>query len=144
MLNPSVVDLLTGVADALEADVLGELEAGPAREQLQAAIAIVRRVARTLPGYTASLLEDIEDLRATLDELGLEIDGELGAGDERVERDGRVPLDVLLAEDLRLRATLAAAIESAPLDGAADAALRVALARLNEREAALRQSPWER
>lgn len=135
MLRPSPAELLAGVADALAADVVGEVPAGPARDQLQAAIAIVRRVARTLPGYTASLLADLDELRAALLEQGVD------AGDVRL--DGRAPLEELLAEDLRLRGLLAG-VAASPTGPAEDARLRAALRRLTEREAALRQSPWER
>ncbi len=130
------MELLTGVADALAADVADELPDGPVREQVRAAVAILRRVARTLPGYTAYVLTDIADLRATLAALGAgEPDPELSAASE---------LDVLITEDLRLRQRLAELTESMSLAGERDRHLRAALARLTEREAALRQSPWER
>ena len=141
MLRPSPPELLRGGADALEADVLAVLPAGPARDQTQAAIAIVRRVARTLPGYTAYLLADIADLRATLGELGVEPDGTEPGGHDG--HDGHTPLDARVEEDLRLRAVLAERIDSGVPDDL-DALVRAALIRLNEREAGLRQSPWER
>lgn len=150
MLNPSVIDLLVGVADGLQAEVLDELPAGPARDQVQAAIAIVRRVARALPGLVPYLEADIADLRATLEELaaldgGAAPDGGAPPDDGRTPREGRsASLDVLLAESRGLRERLADHIEGGELGAAADATVRAALARLTERDRGLRLSPWER
>lgn len=144
MLNPSVIDLLVGVADGLQAEVLDELPAGPARDQVQAAIAIVRRVARALPGLVPYLEADIADLRATLEELAAP-DGGAPPDDGRTPREGRsASLDVLLAESRGLRERLADHIEGGELGAAADATVRAALARLTERDRGLRLSPWER
>ena len=48
MLTPSPAELLEGVADALDRTVLGTMERGDARNQVQAAIGIVRRCAAAL------------------------------------------------------------------------------------------------
>ena len=140
MLNPSVIDLLTGVAEALAADVADALPAGPARDQLTAAVAIIRRVARALPLMTPYLLEDIADLSATLELLDA---GESEAAPEPLPQ--RVaPLDELIRTDLALRARLAEVADAADLGSEADGHLRAALQRLADREATLRLSPWGR
>lgn len=154
MLNPSVIDLLVGVADALHADVTPELGPGPARDQLQAAVAILRRVARALPQLPAYLLEDIAELTETLRNLGAPLpplpDAVIGQGALPATM---VSLDVLIAHDLALRAGLAELIETEPSPATApdpeEAAarqerLRLVLVGLNQREAGLRLSPWGR
>ena len=140
MLNPSVIDLLTGVAEALAADVAEALPAGPARDQLTTGIAIIRRVARALPLMTPYLLEDIADLSATLELLDAR---ESEAAPEPLPQ--RVaPLDELIRTDLALRARLAELADAADLGSEADRHLRAALQRLADREATLRLSPWGR
>ena len=142
MLNPSVIDLLVGVADGLRAEVLEVLEPGPARDQVTAAIAIVRRVARALPGLVPYLLADIDDLQATLALLGVPPDAAAPRPDP-----GTDGLDVLIAFDLTLRGRLAALAEP---DGALELGaperriLIDLLGRMTERDAGLRLSPWER
>lgn len=70
MLNPGPADLLAGVAEALKTTVLPELADGPARDQMTAAIAIIAKAARALPGFPTYLHEDIADLATTLPQLG--------------------------------------------------------------------------
>lgn len=147
MLNPSVIDLLGGVADGLRAEVVDALEPGPARDQVTAAIAIVRRVARALPGLVPYLMTDIADLQATLAVLGAPSDSATSTRPDPAT-DG---LEVLIAFDLALRDRLAALVESdGGVDGGVDGdgsrrrVLLDALARMTERDAGLRLSPWER
>lgn len=66
MLNPSPMQLLTGLADALAADVGPALPSGPAAEQLTGAVAMLRRIARSLEDFPAYLLEDLAELSAAL------------------------------------------------------------------------------
>lgn len=141
MLNPSVIDLLQGVATALSNDVSDALPAGPARDQLHAAIAIIRRVARALPSLTPYLVADIADLAATLDALraGQPNDDTLVLPDA-----GIAPLDALIRFDLELRSRLAEIADDNELDQEGNRLLRAALGRLADREAALRLSPWGR
>jgi hypothetical protein len=69
MLNPSIDQLLAGMADALARTVLPELPTGPARAELQAAIALTRRLARAVPQLGPYLHTDTVDLAHGLTEL---------------------------------------------------------------------------
>ena len=148
MLNPSLADLLRGVADALHRDVLGELPPGPARDQVLSAIGITRRVARALPQLTPYLQQDSQDLAATLRRLPGPADDE-GLASALATVDG-LPLsplpglDALGAANLVLREAVARTAEDPALDQEDDARLRALLGRMQAREAALRLSPWER
>jgi hypothetical protein len=155
MLRPSPADLLMGVADALAATVLPELEVGPAREQVQAAIGITRRVARALPHLASYLLEDNADLAATLRRLlGAAPQTSVDAGDQLttsvlVTAEAMPPLlpalDDLAAVNLQLREALARYSDGpALLDERSHELLQMLLGRMTAREAALRLSPWER
>lgn len=153
MLNPSVVDLLSGVAEALSAEVAVRLPPGPELDQVNAAVGIIRRVARTLPDLVPRLAEDTAALARALA-------GPAGGGSASVEASpevadavalvsrlppGRLPtLSELTEANLALRGALAAIAQRDDLPAAQDAALRAELAALAEREAALRLSPWER
>lgn len=148
MLTPGPAELLAGVADALATTVLPDLADGPARDQLHAAIAIIRKTARALPGFAMYLHEDIADLAESL--AGLGAPAELLAT-ARALPPTSPSLDELAAIDLALRTWLAGrAAESAgdqtatPVSGDAQHTMVALLARLTEREAALRLSPWER
>ena len=141
MLNPSVVDLLTGVSDTLAGDVLGELAPGPARDELRAAITMVRKVARALDQLMPYLLEDIADLAQTLERLGEHASADALA----LPPASTVPgLAELTALDLEMREALAAVAERTDSSAEAEAILHAVLSRLTEREASLRLSPWER
>ena len=143
MLNPSVIDLLVGVADGMRAEVLDAVEPGPARDQVTAAIGIVRRVARALTGLVPYLMADIGDLQAT---LGL-LDGPLDAATATCPDPATEGLDALIAFDLALRDRLAALAEpggAVDLGAAERRILLDALGRMTERDAGLRLSPWER
>ncbi len=156
MLNPSVIDLLAGVADALAATVADELPSGPQRDQVRAAVAIIRRVARALPTLAPALQEDTQALAAGLRDLAALAGPLTGAAVARTEvadalavadslPDTPLPsLDQLMAANLVLRAELAGLAERPDLTPTVDAALRDQLAALASREAALRLSPWER
>lgn len=154
MLNPGPSQLLTGVADALGATVMDELAPGPAREQLQAAIGILRRVARALPQLGPYLQADSRDLAMTLRQLaqhtdeGVPPDGEVAEALAVTDALGSVTwptLDELVAVNLCLRQAVAdLAAGAGSVAGPSDAALRALLGRMTEREVDLRLSPWER
>ena len=145
MLNPSPARLLQGIADALAA-VVSDIPPGSARDQVHAAVGIIRKAARSLPLLYPYLLSDIDDLSRS-------IAGLLSA-DTREERIAELlaaaailptmlpTLDELVALDLGLRAVVAEAAENPSL--AEDSQLRALVQRLSEREATLRLSPWER
>lgn len=155
MLNPSLDELLAGMADGLAATVLPELAPGPARDELLAAIALTRRVARAVPRLGPYLHTDTADLAATLPRLwaavGLDEPADGPVADalalaRSLPPDPPPAATELAAADLALRA--AAADLSAQLAGGAGpvdvaAELRALLERLAAREAAeLRLSPW--
>ena len=134
MLNPSPAELLLGVADALRAAVVPNLEAGDVREQVVAAAGIVARVARCLSGFGPYLHADIVDMASVLKSAGVDIAAgvEIGTLPEAIP-----PLDELIALDLHLRSLVTQLDQQHP-------ELPGLLARLTEREVALRLSPWER
>lgn len=152
MLTPSPAELLAGVADGLQATVLPELGAGPARRQVQAAIGIVRRLATALSELGPVLAADAADVADTLGRMGHPVpESGADAGDGAV-----ASLDDLLALDRRLHEVLAevAATVGAgggppgkaakgEADGEAEAELRALLGRMLDREARLGLSPWE-
>ena len=157
MLRPSLDELLAGMADALAATVLPALAPGPARDELQAAIALTRRVARAVPHLAPWLHADTVDLARSLPPLWT------GAGAAE-PHEGPVadalalarslpaspppPATELAAANLTLReaaAELAGRLAGEAGGDAGDAAegLRALLARLAQREAdELRLSPW--
>lgn len=69
MIRPKPEDLLARAAEALEATVLPFVNAGPARRQLLAATALMRRIAYALPRQFAVLAADTTDLETTLREV---------------------------------------------------------------------------
>ena len=66
MINPKPEDLLQRIAAALDDTVLPAVTDGPARRQLQAATAALRRIAYALPRQAAVEAEDTADLEKTL------------------------------------------------------------------------------
>jgi hypothetical protein len=69
MIRPTIPDLLDHVATSLAQTVLPDLTPGPARNQLQAAIAIIRRAAVASEAVGPYLWADNADIAATLGEL---------------------------------------------------------------------------
>jgi len=70
MIRPTDPDLLNGVAASLEQTVLPDLARGTAaRRQLQAAIAILRRMAFALPQRAAAIEADCADMAETLERI---------------------------------------------------------------------------
>lgn len=145
MLRPSVDELLAGVADALAETVAAALPEGPERDQVRAAVGVLRRVSRLLPTLVPRLEEDTIALARAVRDVGGEPTGEVGAA--LALADALVvapPLDDLRAANLALRAELARLVTAVEPGSAADGTLRRHLGELVEREAALRLSPWER
>ncbi len=155
MLNPSLDELLAGMADGLAATVLPALRPGPARDELLAAIALTRRVARAVPQLGSYLHADTADLAATLSNLwaalGLDEPTDGPVADALALARSLPPepppaATELAAADLVLRGAAAElavrlAADAGPPDAAAD--LRALLERLAAREAGeLRLSPW--
>ncbi|MDH3683508.1 MAG: hypothetical protein OEV40_26610 [Acidimicrobiia bacterium] len=66
MLKPSPAELLADVAQALDETVLTTLARGPARNQVQAAIGIVRRCAEAVDAFGPVLHAECADLAASL------------------------------------------------------------------------------
>jgi hypothetical protein len=66
MTKPSIGDLLSGVAISLRESVLPEIPAGPTRRQIQAAIAIIRRVSVVWDKTGPYLYADNKDIEETL------------------------------------------------------------------------------
>lgn len=73
-MKPTVPELLAGMADALEADVAGHVDDQFARNQVQAAIAMLRRLAPVVSKLTAYLLADSADLAMTLTTVAPAVD----------------------------------------------------------------------
>ena len=69
MINPTISKLLGGVATSLDETVLPELEPGFARNQLVAAIALIRRAATVDERIGGYLWEDNRDITAVLSEV---------------------------------------------------------------------------
>lgn len=69
MIAPTLEDLLLGVADALEADVLPSVGDAAARGQLSAALGIIRRAAKACDEIGPYLAADNTDIETTLDAL---------------------------------------------------------------------------
>ncbi len=144
MLQPSPIQLLDGVAEVLAADVAPHVAPGPASEQLASAIAMVRRIARALPTLPAYLLADLAELTGALAALHA-----LPTTDPSREETGAwaslpatLPsIDDLIARDLQLREALARHCRETAHHQASTVEL---LRSLNQREATLRLSPWER
>jgi hypothetical protein len=154
MLRPSPSELVAGVADALEQTVLAELDRGPARNQVIAAVGILRRCATAVARHGPLLHADCVDLARSLEEAA--------AADPRVvaeaEREGLTStladaqrvlgaaypsVPELVDLDLRLRSGAAAMAAEADRVGSPQLdALRALFARMVDRDGELGLSPW--
>jgi len=152
MLKPSPAELLEGVADALAETVLGELDRGEARNQVQAAIGIVRRCSAALALHGPILYADCGDISSSLRAM-VEADPSLvvdkvafDAALESADRvlNDRYPSVVELTDlDLDLRDVLASASRHAEAIRSAQLGpLRELLERMLKRETDLGLSPW--
>ena len=128
MIRPSDPDLLSGVAASLENSVLPELARGTAaRRQLQAAIAILRRMAFAMPRRDDAIAADIADMSETLARMGQLV--------------GVLP-DETAARHLALQAAVAALADIR--DDAVQTALTDLYRRMTERQLALIPPPSPR
>jgi hypothetical protein len=158
VLRPSPSELLTGVADALESTVLDELERGTGRNQVVAAIGIVRRCAAAIDRHGPLLHADVTDLA---DSLAAVVDADpalasasaSASGASRAEAAltaaravlGRSYPSVseLIEVDLQLREVAAAlGVEAEQRGSSQVAALRALFERMVAREGELGLSPW--
>lgn len=156
MLRPSPSELLAGVADALESTVLDELGRGTARNQVVAAVGIVRRCAAAVDRHGPLLHADVTDLVTALD--GVLATEPALAGAEAVTTSGpaaalagaRRVLDrpypsvgELIEANLRLREVAAALGAEAERQASTQVtALRALFRRMLAREGELGLSPW--
>lgn len=135
MHSPAPNQLLRGVADGLEAQVLPELDDANAQRQLKASLHILRRLERCWDRLPAELVADAEDMLTTLRGLG-GVDAELEARWVEVEGRGwRAPVADLVAVHTALQQTVREADERQRGDEEAVAALRDLYGRMLAREA---------
>jgi hypothetical protein len=152
MLKPSPAELLVGVADALDQTVLGSMDRGPERNQVQAAIGIVRRCAAAIAVHGPLLYAECSDLTSTLRSVAA-VDTEL-LSDRASFEQVLARADAVLASVYPSQAELTEAV-SALRDQAAVMAvlaerrasaglpeIRCLLKRMLGREEALGLSPW--
>ena len=152
MLKPSPAELLVGVADALEKTVLVSMDRGPERNQVQAAIGIVRRCAAAIAVHGPLLHAECSDLTSTLRTIAA-ADTEL-ASDRATFEQVLARADAVLASAYPSLAELTeaalalrdqAAVIAVLAERRASAQLpeiRRLLERMLEREEALGLSPW--
>lgn len=142
MTEPSPSELLAGVAEALEATVLPDLERGPARNQVIAAIGIVRRCGGAIDHYGPYLYADCVDLIETLRRLGT-VDSALLDESEQLVGNGYPKPSELATVHRRLSDALAEQLLRAQqAESDQLAALRQLLERMTEREQGVGLSPW--
>ena len=153
MLRPSPSELLVGVADALESTVLDELERGMARNQVVAAIGIVRRCAAATDRHGPLLHADATDLVSSLAAV-VAAEPTLLPPEERRTGDvlaaagsvlGRAypSISELIEVDLQLREVAAALGAEAERRGSSEiTVLRELFRRMLARESELGLSPW--
>lgn len=142
MINPTIDQLLEGVATSLHENVLPDLPAGGARNQLVAAIAVIRRAAAVGALVPHSLWEDNLDIASVLREIA----PPLGLDAPTTPTAAEPPsLDELRQVNLDLQQRLVAAHQRARVDAAADApraALRALYGRMLARDAQINTSSW--
>lgn len=135
MHSPAPDQLLRGVADGLEAQVLPALEGGHAQRQLKASLHILRRLERCWDRLPAYLAADAEDMLATLEGLGAGVDAQRARKTELDAGGWSTPVGDLVALHDELQAAVVAADRAGRDDEAAQRALRDLYGRMLEREA---------
>lgn len=152
MMKPSPNELLIGVADALDETVLPTMDRGVPRNQVQAAIGIVRRCAQAIDSQGPVLHADCHDLQSTLNELAT---SEPNLIIDRATFDQAMaeatttlaltypPVSALAETDLALRKQLAQiAVRAEQSASNAMPTIRALFDRMLEREQQLGLSPW--
>ena len=142
MINPTISKLLSGVATSLDESVLPELEPGFARNQLVAAIALIRRAATVDERIGSYLWEDNRDITSVLSEVAplVGLDPPPTAVDA-----GYLTLDELRQRNLALQHQLVAIHDTLREDSGSDraqAALRALFERMLARESQINTSTW--
>jgi len=142
MINPTISKLLGGVATSLDETVLPELEPGFARNQLVAAIALIRRAATVDERIGGYLWEDNRDITAVLSEVAPLV----GLDPPPITVDAGYPtLDELRRRNLALQHQLVAIHDTLREDSGserAQAALRALFERMLARESQINTSSW--
>jgi hypothetical protein len=144
MIYPTINELLSGVATSLDETVLPELAPGAARNQLVAAIALIRRSAIAGDSIGAYLWEDNRDMTAVLSEVaplvGLDPPPADTGGADRYPS-----LDELRRRNLALQHQVVAIHDTLREDSGcarAQAALRALYERMLARESHINTSTW--
>ena len=142
MINPTISELLGGVATSLDETVLPELSPGLARNQLVAAIALIRRAAMVDERIGSYLWEDNRDITSVLSEVAplVGLDPPPAAVDA-----GYPTLDELRRRNLALQHQLVAIHDTLREDSGSDraqAALRALFERMLARESQINTSSW--
>jgi hypothetical protein len=142
MINPTISKLLSGVATSLDETVLPDLEPGFARNQLIAAIALIRRAATVDERIGSYLWEDNRDITAVLSEVAPLV----GLDPPPITVDVAYPtLDELRRRNLALQHQLVAIHDTLREDSGserAQAALRALFERMLARESQINTSTW--
>lgn len=152
MLRPSPAELLAGVAEALEETVLTDLVRGQARNQVQAAVGIVRRCAAAIDDHGPLLHAECLDLNESLRAIAA-ADARLVADrtalDEPLARaaellaGGYPPVSALTEVGLALREQLASmAVRAEAQASPQRTAISELFDRMLTRELELGMSPW--
>lgn len=154
MIRPAAEELLAGIAESLDENVLPQLEPGSARIQVEMAIVILRRLAVAIPKTVPYFEADNADVEETLLGLAPVLGSHLALlHNMSAEAAGASPLDVLAATNRGLHEAIAEVVpllaSSSSLDAAArtrlETALRALFRRMLDRELELSPgSPYGR
>ena len=145
MIYPTINELLSGVATSLDETVLPELAPGAARNQLVAAIALIRRSAIASDSIGAYLWEDNRDMTAVLSEVAPLVGLDPPPADAGGGADRYPSLDELRRRNLALQHQLVAIHDTLREDSGsarAQAALRSLFERMLARESQINTSTW--
>lgn len=142
MINPTVSKLLDGVATSLDETVLPELAPGFARNQLVAAISLIRRAAVVDERIGSYLWEDNRDITDVLRDVAplVGLDPPASVGDATYPT-----LDELRQRNLALQHQVIAIHDTLREDRGdvrAQAALRALFERMLARESQINTSTW--
>ncbi len=142
-MRPTVPELLRGIADALDADAVAAIDDLHARQQVVAAVGVLRRIATLVPHLHAILLADIDDIVATLATVADRLPTEQATRLATVTADAdgldvrRATLDALDAVHQSVLGLLDDAVVAAGHDATLDATLHALVVRVLDRERAI-------